>query len=432
MKILIGPTEIAGIASGLKQGFLELGVQADVVVARPHPFGYEGLQHGGLNGLWQLVGLLRNRYASRVIGVFFDLTHGVLKWLVFFRALFVYDAFIFLFSKTLTNTRFELMSLRLLRKRIIFIYVGSDVRPPYMGAIGQTYEPTSRASDRLMRRTRDVKQRVALHERFADYIVNSPSTAQFQEQRFINWFSMGVPRHFTVDMAAQESHSTCVRILHAPSKPLTKGTPRILEIIERLKTKGHAIDLVMIQGMPNQRVLEELSRCDFIVDEMYSDTPMAIFATEAAYFGKPAVVGGYFAAEMEANIESAEIPPSLFVHPDHVEAAIERLIVDVCFRKELGQQARNFVQQHWAPKAVAGRYLQLMQGDVPSFWWFYPERVRYVYGCGVLSNRLKLLLSSYIASKGLAALQVSHNPKLEAGLAALISDYSSAGQSKSN
>ena len=46
-------------------------------------------------------------------------------------------------------------------------------------------------------------------------------------------------------------------------------------------------------GQPNSVVLEQLARCDFIIDQLYADFPMPGFATEAAWFGKPAVTAGY-------------------------------------------------------------------------------------------------------------------------------------------
>jgi len=45
--------------------------------------------------------------------------------------------------------------------------------------------------------------------------------------------------------------------------------------------------------MPNHAVLEELGKCDFVIDQAFADYGMAGFATEAAWFGKTAVVGGY-------------------------------------------------------------------------------------------------------------------------------------------
>ena len=42
-------------------------------------------------------------------------------------------------------------------------------------------------------------------------------------------------------------------------------------------------------------VLEKMAMSDIVVDQVYCDTPMAGFATEAAINGVPVVVGGYYA-----------------------------------------------------------------------------------------------------------------------------------------
>src|SRR3990170_1211052 len=64
----------------------------------------------------------------------------------------------------------------------------------------------------------------------------------------------------------------------------------ILKFIKKMQLKGHSIELIEIIRKTNAEVLDELSRCDFIIDELYSDAAMAGFATEAAFFGKPAIV----------------------------------------------------------------------------------------------------------------------------------------------
>ena len=43
-----------------------------------------------------------------------------------------YDAFVFLYGETITNTGFELTLLRWLGKRTVVVFVGSDARPPYI------------------------------------------------------------------------------------------------------------------------------------------------------------------------------------------------------------------------------------------------------------------------------------------------------------
>ena len=360
----------------------------------------------------------RNRLLRKV---FLVMAHGICGWFVLVHAFPRYDAFIFLYGQTITNSAFELWLLKRFRRKIIFVYVGSDVRPPYMdgGLFPGAATDQLPSAAALMRAVRQSKRNIQLHERYADHLVNSPSTAHFHERPYINWFALGIPKALTA-CSQIPSRQTCrsgvVRILHSPSHPLAKGTADILEMLDNLRRKGHSIELVKVQGMPNDVVLQELARCDFIVDQLYADTPLAAFATEAAFFGKPAVVGGYFAASVTECIEPDDIPPSLFVTPNDLEMAIERLVVDSSFRLQLGEQARQFVISRWSLTGVAGRYLQLLNDDIPDHWLCDPAAVSYLSGSGLPERRTRRLLVLLLDRFGASALQVQDKPGLEAAL----------------
>ncbi|MEO8385185.1 MAG: hypothetical protein ABI583_08085 [Betaproteobacteria bacterium] len=338
--------------------------------------------------------------------------HNLWGWFVLARALFGFDAFFFLYGQTITNSRLELWLLKRAYKRIVFIYVGSDSRPPFID--GGRFPLSDGAPDIALVNVlaRQCKRRIRLHEKFADYLVNAPATAQFHERKFINWFAMGIPND-SVQSDGQPLSSDCVRILHSPSNPAVKGSQEIHTIIDRLQKKGYPIKFVKVEGMPYEVVLRELSVCDFVVDQLYSDSPLAAFASEAAFAGKPAVVGGYFAKAVASYLQPQDMPPSLFVLPADIEAAIERLVIDRAFRLELGAKARRFVTTHWTAKAVAERYLKLLNDDIPENWWFDPMDVRYVRGCGMPQAHASRLVRELIARYGVRSLQVADKPELE-------------------
>ena len=165
--------------------------------------------------------------------------------------------------------------------------------------------------------------------------------------------------------------------------------------------------------MPNKIVLKELGTCDFVVDQLYSDSPLAGFATEAAYFGKPAVVGGYFAKVMGQNLEPNKIPPSLFVTPDKLEEAIEKLVTNKAFRERLGKKAKQFVLNRWNVNSVASRYLRLLMDDIPNHWWCDPMSVNYIFGCGLPKQNIRQLIRLLLSSFGEKSLQVEDKPALQ-------------------
>lgn len=426
MKIFVGPIEVAGIAQGLVKGFSELGVPAELVLSFPHSFQYECDRRSWIADVWQRIGLARaNTPRHRLLRKgFWVLWHHMWSWLVLASSLPKFGAYIFLFGNTITNSRLELWLLKLLRKRLIFIYVGSDARPPFIDGVwfpaGGGGEPDTAKACAMAQR---FKRKLRLQERYADFLVNSPSTAQYHEKKFINWFFMGIPKTVPAVRseldAADSFRDGRVRILHSPSNPTVKGSLAIVEAVERLRARGHAIELVKIEGASNEVVLRELARCDFVIDQLYSDTPMAAFATEAAHYGKPAVVGGYFAEEIADALPPECIPPSLFVTPKTLEAAVERLVVDSDFREALGRRAREHVNTRWSASRVAGRYLELIHGRAEAAWWCDPQKVLYVRGCGMPQAHAARIVRGVIERHGIAALQVSDKPRLEQAFADL-------------
>ena len=174
-----------------------------------------------------------------------------------------------------------------------------------------------------------------------------------------------------------------ITILHSPSDPIAKGSDRIRAAIFELVQRGYSINFVEISGKPHAEVIKELRECDFVVDQVYSDTPMAGFVTEAAWFGKPAVVGGYYKEYILNDYPLEHIPPSLYCHPDEITSAIERLIVDEEYRLELGRLAQGFVRTKWTSGLIARRYLQIIEGDAPEEFMFDPGRIHYVQGSGM-------------------------------------------------
>ena len=130
-------------------------------------------------------------------------------------------------------------------------------------------------------------------------------------------------------------------------------------------------------------------------------------------YGKPAVVGSYYSNIIKHDVPKDKIPPSYHCHPDNLEPAIEKMIVDQKFRTELGKKAKAFVEANWAPKIVAKRYLQLIKGEFPENWLFDPQKIHYLNGGCIAEDRAKEIISGVIQQASKKALQLSDKPKLE-------------------
>lgn len=419
MRILVGPVEIGGIGKGLVKGLIGLGQDAQLVLSVRHPFAYGYEKRGAHLWFWQLLGQWRAIPNQPVFyKAIFVLLHKLWGFTLLVWALFAFDAFLFLYGRTFTDTKFELVILRFFRKKIIFINMGSDIRPPYMDGVFSGFKKGIDVA-RVAKLTTMVKRRALLHERYGDFIVAQPSNSQFYQRPFINWFSMGVPQAFDTQSGEGQLDEVHLRILHSPSNPEIKGSHIICAVIQQLIDEGVPLELVRLEGVGNDEVLRQLQRCDFVVDQLYSDIPMAVLGSEAARFAKPCIVGGYLAGELDAYIPRQDVPPSLYVRPEQLREAIEKLVEDSEFRRDLGMRAREFVSQRWACKAVAERYLMLLNGQARSDWWFDPSAITYVGGCGMPLAHVANLLALLIDRFGTQALQVSDKPRLEQALVKL-------------
>ncbi len=432
LKIFIGPGEIAGYYKNLTWGLKELGVDCDFITYYPHPFGY-----GGETKIPKLMKLnrhinqylnhLRNIAKKKNIPYYLELPLILLPaliskiilftWTIY--AIFHYDFFIFGFGQSLIPFNLDLPILKILGKKIISnIGHGSEARPPYINGAYQSKDGIYPSIKQIYQYTLRNKKKVEIHQKYADIVIGAPySTSQFAKSRFINIFAVGRPIKFEEtgydsNFIPGDGINKPVRILHSPSHPPAKGTPVIVQAINNLKKK-YKIDFVLIHGVPHKDVIREIKLCDFVVDQVYSDIPMPGFSTEAAWFGKPAVVGGYGLERLKQFVPKDMWPPTKICHPNEIERAIEELIINVDERIKLGKQAQKFVREKWNAVKVALRYLQLIEGDIPEEWWIDPNEIIYIEGCGQPIDVTKKIVQQLINEYGVKALQLSHRPDLE-------------------
>jgi glycosyltransferase involved in cell wall biosynthesis len=423
LRVFIGLTEVAGYFGNLAKGLEELGIETTLVDLYAHPFQYADASGGSLVRLHRWLG--RRRRSARAHRALSSLWWASLQKVcvlaILVKAVLTCDAFIF--SSNTTFLRYlELPVLRLLGKRLIFVFTGSDHRPSYMDG-ESIVSLDDRGIARCVELTREIKEKVRNIERQADVIVGHHLSAHLHERRFVPFLLIGIPftTHPRPPTASEDGARRAVRIVHAPSTPRQKGTPEIRAAIEGLRADGLAIDFIELEGRPNRVVLDELARCDFVVDELYSDTRMAGLATEAAFFGKPSVVGGYARDDDLAigDIYSpADFPPVHYCHPEAIEDAIRRLITDMPYRLELGRRARDFVRRNWTPNQVARRYVALIENQVPESWMFDPHDIRYMSGTGIPESVTRTVVRRLIDTQGRSALCLSDKPEMERALLA--------------
>ncbi len=414
MRVFLGLTEVSGYYRGLKAGFRELGVKCTFIDLIGNPRDYRGHDDS------PIVRVIRRLYARRqsMLGrarlwrALIGALETILRIVVFTRVLLTHDVFIFGFNTTFLRY-LELPVLRLLGKRIIYQYHGSDSRPPYLnGSVVQSVD--DEAIRACIRETAQKKRQLKTIERHAHFIIDTPTQGLLHERPFIQWLRIGVasrPPHIDQQLKPQ-SERDGVRVLHCPSKPHAKGTDEIRRIVEQLRADGCNLEYVEITGRSNDDVMEAIADCDIVVDQMYADYAMPSFATEAAWFGKPILIGGYAVKLWEELLPPEWRPPTVYCLPEDMASNLRRLIDDRSHREEVGRRCRQFVERRWSPKDIAARYVRLVEGDIPDDWWCDPADIRYVEGCCLARQRVAQILDRVLALGGDSALAVDDKPEL--------------------
>ena len=419
IKIFIGPSEIAGYYGNLHYGFKKIGVDATYVTFREHPFGYknESCEYWFTKLIKHLsrrkIETPRTKIFQRLLII---VSKNVIRFIAFIFFLLRFDVFIFGFGLSLLPKNHDLMLIKMLGKKIIFVMGhGSELRPPYINGAYQNDDGSTQPDIELLKSNSSNKKKcIQKIEKFADFVLGAPfSSTHFAEHNFVNLFAFGIPYQSTRKYKVSDSFDSVIRILHSPSLPAVKGSKKIRYVMKNLKKKGFMFEYIEIQGRSNYEVLDEIEKCDFIIDQIYSDTPLASFATEAAWFGKPAVVGGYGLEKLRKYVPADMYPPSHICHPDDLESAVEQLIMDVNYRRTLGVAAQTFVRDKWSAELVAEKYLKLIGGDIPENWWLDPKDVIYLQGCGQSEEQTKENIRRLVKAYGVKALQLSHRPHLE-------------------
>ncbi len=417
--VFIGLTDVAGYFGSLADGFRSLGVPCTVIDESPDFYQYRRLTvHGRLGRAQAYMGDRAGRGPFRLVWglglLMLRMVRVPLRLSALLVALYRCDVFIFTsgdgFLKGL-----ELPLLQRLGKRIIWVFTGSDHRPPYLN--GRYIRRAEREGwNYLAAESERIAARVARVERHADVIVAHAASAQFHTRSFVDFLALGIPvpvvgsvGEATID--DQSASSGRVRIMHCPSDLESKGTAAIRGVIHSLIRDGLPVDYEEVMGRPHAEVLQALGRADLLVDEVYGDTPMGVIASEAAAHGVPTVCGGYYATIVGALGRDDDAPPSRFVAPEDLEAAIRELVVNGNERAALGREARAFVTQRWRPEGVAERYLRLLDGSVPSTWLLDPNALDYIGGWGISQIERRSALAAFLASCGGQALALPpHSP----------------------
>lgn len=414
MNILLAPVEIAGYMGKVRDGLKMNGQNARLLNFEENYMRYEEYSEYPL--LRWFHSKKQKNAASRSFinrAIFFVLAK-MIRVIYFIYSLVWPDCVIFGFAKTILGG-WELPIYKALGIRIVLIYFGSDSRPVFLNGAVVTNE-RGVSIDKCFNLAKKQKKRITWLDRFADIIIDHPPSAQFHEKPFIPFLYLGMPIPKAPERILAQTHakdvSPCrapIRILHAPSFPEAKGTQKIRDAIKALADEGFAIEYIEIIKKPNSEVLDQLEKCDFVIDELYSDSVLAGLGAEAAVFGKAVIVGGYVCDE-DLGVKPSLIPPAIRTRPEEFLDCLRRTILTSSYI-DIGKKAQQFILREWEPKHICKKLLEVIE-DNGATVLYDPKSIVYFHGWGFALEKHKAFLAEYIARHGPSALCLSDKPAL--------------------
>lgn len=193
----------------------------------------------------------------------------------------------------------------------------------------------------------------------ADHIISGCDWIDF----LYHWDTLTLS-HFAVDTesyGATESFGPpdepCVplRLLHAPNHRNLKGTDHILKAVEELRAEGVAVELSLVEGVPNSQMPALIQAADVVVDQLVLGW-YAMFAIEAMALARPVVCSvrpDFLEFYQCAGLLQVDELPLVDSSMSKIKDTLRKLASMP--RRDLhaiGHKSRQFVEKHHSISAV--------------------------------------------------------------------------------
>jgi hypothetical protein len=194
------------------------------------------------------------------------------------------------------------------------------------------------------------------------------------------------PAHFMVDTdewRAKTSYNDhdgingVVRIAHTPNHRFCKGTEFLLKAVQKLRSEGLQVELVMAEGLQNKEVRELLPTVDILCEQLLQG--MGISAVEGLATGLPTISN--FEHECYRTLfrrfSFMDENPVVQASPEDIVDVLRSLVLQPKLRREIGIASRQYAEKYHsfatAQYLFGTIYSKLLKGQkVDLFTLFHP------------------------------------------------------------
>ncbi len=327
-KILLAPTNFAGIAGYVADGLRERGYHADHMIytmGQENPFGFNT---GEIVNLKELGGRIPGQ--TQVLKNCLDRDYDIYHF--WNRSLF------FKIDYTQVSGA-DIMMLRARGKKIIHRFTGYDVR---LETQDKEVNPYSAFNYGLEYPVKEEMRRIQIEflRQYADgLLVQDPELQQFCPEAKIIPRALDLKKWDYVGVSEQAPDFPLV--VHSSSVAAWKGTEFVLQAVEDLKDRGVKFNFKLVEGMPSHEAAEWYKRADIIIDGLLVGTT-GVTTLEGWALGKPVI--NYTRLDLFEPFYGQKVPV-LSANPDNIGKVLYEAIKDHEHRKELAVEGRKLVEK---------------------------------------------------------------------------------------
>jgi glycosyltransferase involved in cell wall biosynthesis len=278
------------------------------------------------------------------------------RFMFFLSSLLKYDIFHFFWGVSLLSFwRFHLLDLpvlKLFKKKIIVHFRGRDiVNPDYFVYLssklsGENVSPVEISRPNQLKKIEKWKH-------YSDEVlISTPNLLELVPKAKISAQVIDL-NYWKTSVMPLSTKDGIIRVVHAPSYRVTKGTELIINAINTVKNKGYPVELVLVENLSYDRTKEIYEICDIGIDQLLIGW-YGKYSVEVMALGKPVICyidPKYTKYRPDLPIVSA--------NEESLEQVLEDLIRNPDLRREIGKKSMEYVSKYHDVEQVVDQLFEI-------------------------------------------------------------------------
>lgn len=348
ISVVMGPMNLANMPYLLVQELRELGHRAAHVQytnGQAHPFGFTmdevvNLKEmgGRIDGMTEVL--------SEKLSEGYEIFH-------FWNRSFFYRGDYGNFAG------FDIPFIKARGRKIVYRFSGFDVRLPHLDLEYNPYSPFRYGYVLPYPEERVRGYHSFLAEYVDTFLVQDPELGQFRPDAGI------IPR--TLDLSqwpvAETPSNDVPLVVHAPTNPIVKGTPFVMQAVESLQRKGVRFEFKVIENMSHEEAKGWFRMADIVVDQLLIGAT-GVLTLENWALGKCVLVN--LRKDLFEPFYETDSLPCVNANPDTIEDSLHWAIEHPQERVEIGRSARLLVEKFHNVKNVTPKLVDVYRDTLAS------------------------------------------------------------------